>query len=84
MPNSISAWHRQWSAAAIVRYRLALIFGLLCVALGGAWFVAGKGAILGGFPASTAEALACAAGGIAVALWAACRLKRAHIDKKSR
>lgn len=74
MPDTPRSRRRPGIAA--VRYALSLIFGLLCIVLGGSWFVAGKGAILAGFPASTAEAVACAAGGIAVALWAADRLRR--------
>lgn len=51
-------------------YGLADIFGLTCVAVGGSWFLAGKPVLFRDFPTSTAEAAACAAGGIAVMIWA--------------
>ncbi|MCL2523609.1 MAG: hypothetical protein FWF20_08130 [Betaproteobacteria bacterium] len=59
----------------IVLLALAGFFGLFCAILGGSWFVAGKGAILAGVPASLAEAVACAAGGSAVLLWAVARIR---------
>ncbi|MCL2636248.1 MAG: hypothetical protein FWD50_06435 [Betaproteobacteria bacterium] len=60
----------------IARYALAGIFGLCCVVIGASWFVAGKGALVAGFPGSLAEAAACTAGGVAVTLWAMARLRR--------
>lgn len=60
----------------IAAYALIDVFGLTCVAIGGSWFAAGKGAILADFPSSLAEAVACAAGGIAVMLWAVARILR--------
>jgi hypothetical protein len=62
--------------ARIMLYALADIFGLTCVALGGAWFVIGKGAILASFPGSTAEAIAAIAGGVAVMVWSVARILR--------
>jgi len=64
--------------AHAARYALAGVYGLFCLAVGGSWFVAGKGAIVAGFPSSLAEAAACSAGGVAVTLWAAFRLRRAR------
>ena len=60
----------------IMLYALADIFGLTCVALGGAWFAIGKGAILASFPGSTAEAVAAIVGGAAVMVWAVARILR--------
>ena len=60
----------------IARYALSGLFGLFCLLIGGSWFVAGKGAIMAGFPGSLAEATASTAGGLAVTLWAAYRLRR--------
>lgn len=57
-------------------YALADVFGLICVALGGSWFVAGKGVFVAGFPASLAEAVACAVGGAVVMVWAVARIQR--------
>ncbi len=54
----------------IFLYGLADIFGLTCIAIGGTWFLTGKPAVLRDFPTSTAEALICAAGGVAVMIWA--------------
>jgi hypothetical protein len=62
--------------ARIMLYALADIFGLTCVAVGGAWFVIGKGAILPSFPASTVEAVAAIAGGMVVMIWAVARILR--------
>ena len=62
--------------ARIMLYALADIFGLTCVALGAAWFVIGKGAILASFPGSTAEAVAAIAGGVAVMVWSVARILR--------
>lgn len=63
-------------SARLLAYALAALFGLFCLVVGGSWFVLGKGAIVAGFPGSLAEAAACAAGGAAVAVWAAARLRR--------
>ena len=52
------------------------VFGLSCVGIGASWFAAGKGAILANFPTSTAEAVACTAGGAAVMIWAVARILR--------
>jgi len=60
----------------IFAYGLADVFGLSCVGIGASWFAAGKGAILANFPTSTAEAVICTAGGIAVMLWAVSRILR--------
>jgi len=60
----------------IFAYALADVFGLTCVAIGASWFAAGKGAILANFPTSTAEAVACTAGGVAVMIWAVARILR--------
>lgn len=65
-------------AGRIVLHALAGVFGLLCVVIGGSWFAAGKGAIVAGFPGSLDEAVACAAGGIAVLLWAVARIRRSR------
>lgn len=55
-------------------YLAADLFGFACLALGVAWFAAGPGAIIEHFPASNAEALASAAGGLAVIVWAMTRI----------
>lgn len=60
----------------IFLYAVADVFGLSCVGIGASWFAAGKGAILTGFPASTVEAVACTAGGVAVMIWAVSRILR--------
>lgn len=60
----------------ILAYALADVFGLSCVAIGISWFAAGKGVIFANFPASTAEAVACTAGGVAVMIWAVARILR--------
>lgn len=54
----------------IFLYGLLDIFGLTCVALGGTWFFQHKPVLLHDFPGSAAEAVACAAGGVAVMIWA--------------
>lgn len=51
-------------------YGLVDVFGLSCVAIGGSWFFAHKPVLFRDFPTSTVEAVACAAGGIAVMIWA--------------
>ncbi len=58
----------------IFAYAMADVFGLSCVGIGASWFAAGKGAILTHFPSSTAEAVACTAGGIVVMLWSVARI----------
>ena len=60
----------------IFLYALADVFGLSCVGIGASWFAAGKGAILSDFPTSTAEAVACTAGGVVVMIWAVSRILR--------
>jgi TRAP-type C4-dicarboxylate transport system permease small subunit len=62
--------------ARILAYALADVFGLACVSIGASWFVAGKGAVIEGFPASMAEAVACTAGGVVVMFWAVARILR--------
>lgn len=62
--------------ARILAYALADVFGLACLSIGASWFVAGKGAIVAGFPSSLAEAVACTAGGVVVMLWAVARILR--------
>ncbi len=57
-------------------YAVADVFGLSCVAIGGSWFVANKGAVLANFPNSMAEAVACTAGGLAVMIWAIGKILR--------
>ena len=57
-------------------YLCADLFGFLCLALGVAWFAGGPGVILDGFPRSTAEAVASAAGGVVVIGWAINRILR--------
>ena len=61
--------------ARIFAYAIADVFGLACVAIG-ARFASGKGAVVANFPTSTAEAVACTAGGVAVMFWAAARILR--------
>lgn len=63
-------------------YGMLDVFGLSCVGIGASWFAAGKGAILANFPTSTAEAVACTAGGAAVMIWAVSRILR-EIAKQS-
>lgn len=60
----------------IFLYALVDVFGLSCVGIGASWFAAGKGAIIAGFPASTAEAVACTAGGAVLMVWAVARILR--------
>ena len=60
----------------IALYGLVDVFGLTCVGIGASWFAAGKGAILTNFPTSTAEAVACTAGGIVIMLWSVSRILR--------
>ena len=60
----------------IFAYAMVDVFGLSCVGIGASWFAAGKGAIMANFPASTAEAVACTAGGVAVMIWAVTRILR--------
>jgi hypothetical protein len=60
----------------IFAYAMVDVFGLSCVGIGASWFAAGKGAIMANFPASTAEAVACTAGGVAVMIWAVARILR--------
>jgi len=55
-------------------YLVADLFGFVCLALGAAWFAGGPGTIIEHFPASNAEALASAAGGLAVIIWAMTRI----------
>lgn len=50
------------------------LFGFVCLTLGVAWFAGGPGAIIEHFPASSAEALTSAAGGLAVIVWAMTRI----------
>ncbi len=58
----------------IAAFALADVFGLSCVGIGASWFAQGKGAVFANFPTSTAEAVACAAGGTAIMFWAAARI----------
>lgn len=60
----------------IFLFAMVDVFGLSCVGIGASWFAAGKGAILSNFPTSTAEAVACTAGGAVVMVWAVGRILR--------
>ena len=60
----------------IFAYAVTDVFGISCVGIGASWFAAGKGAVLASFPTSTAEAVACTAGGIVVTIWAVARIQR--------
>jgi len=60
----------------IFLYAMADVFGLSCVGVGASWFPAQKGAIFTNFPTSTAEAVACTAGGVVVMIWAVTRILR--------
>lgn len=60
----------------ILLYAVLDIAGLTVLSLGGSWFIAGKGAIISGFPASLAEAVVCTAGGLLLMFWAVARLLR--------
>jgi hypothetical protein len=60
----------------LLAFAVADLFGVLCVVLGGSWFILGKGGLFGGFPNSPAEAVAAIAGGIAVMIWAVAKLLR--------
>ena len=60
----------------IFGYAMIDVFGLTCVGIGASWFAAGKGAIFANFPGSTAEAVACIAGGVVVMIWAVSRILR--------
>jgi hypothetical protein len=76
MPTAESRPPRPRLTARIAAYALADVFGLTCLGLGASWFAAGKGAIIEGFPASLAEAVACTGGGAAVMFWAVARILR--------
>lgn len=76
MLNTITRPPRARLTGRIAAYALADVVGLSCVAIGGSWFVAHKGAILQNFPSSLAEAVACTAGGLAVMIWAVARILR--------
>lgn len=54
----------------IFLYGLVDVFGLTCVAVGGTWFFQNKPTLFHDFPTSAAEAVACAAGGVVVMIWA--------------
>lgn len=58
----------------IFAFALADVFGLACLAIGASWFVAHRPLFLRGFPGNLAEAVACAAGGLAVMIWAVLRI----------
>ena len=58
----------------ILAFALADAFGVFAIVLGSSWFIAGKGAIVSGFPNSLAEAVAALLGGLAVVLWAMFKL----------
>jgi hypothetical protein len=60
----------------IALFALVDVFGLSSAAIGASWFVAERGAIIEGFPASMAEAVACTAGGVVVMFWAVTRILR--------
>jgi hypothetical protein len=60
----------------IFGYAMVDVVGLSCVGIGASWFAEGKGAILTNFPTSTAEAVACTAGGIVIMLWSVSRILR--------
>ena len=60
----------------IFLYAMIDVFGLSCVGIGASWFAAGKGAIIEYFPTSTAEAVACTAGGAVIMVWAVGRILR--------
>ena len=60
----------------IFAYAMVDVFGLSCVGIGASWFAAGKPAILSNFPTSTAEAVACTAGGVVIMLWSVARILR--------
>ena len=62
--------------ARIFAFAITDVFGLACVAIGASWFASGKGAIVTDFPTSTAEAVACTAGGVVVMFWAAAQILR--------
>lgn len=57
-------------------YAIADVFGLACVGIGASWFAGRQAQILANFPTSTAEAVACTAGGVVVMFWAASRILR--------
>lgn len=58
----------------LLLYLAAELFGFACLALGASWFVGASDFLPGDFPATTAEALASAAGGLAVIAWALTRI----------
>ena len=62
--------------ARIFMFALIDMAGLACVAMGGSWFVAGRGALLPDFPTSTLEAVVTLAGGLAVMFWAVAHILR--------
>ena len=54
----------------LIGYLAADLFGFFCIALGVSWLAGAPGLILADFPRSTVEAVASAAGGVAVIAWA--------------
>jgi len=60
----------------ILLYAIVDVFGLACVGIGASWFAGRRAQILANFPTSTAEAVACTAGGVVVMFWAASRILR--------
>lgn len=75
MPNHASHPPHPRRNTTLLSGVMAGLFGLFCGALGISWFVAGPGALLRGFPHSLGEAVASAAGGMAVVFWAIRRIR---------
>lgn len=82
MLNNTNRPPRPRLTGPIFWYGMLDVFGLSCVGIGASWFAAGKGAILAGFPTSTAEAVTCTLGGTAIMIWAVSRILR-EISKQS-
>lgn len=60
----------------LLAYLVADLFGFACLALSVAWFAGARSLFLSNFPGSTAEAVACGAGGLAVMIWAIGKILR--------
>lgn len=68
-----------WTGSPGLRFglfTLAGLFGTFCATLGAGWFFAGRGWLIPDIPHTLAEAFALLAGGVAVALWSAAKLRR--------
>jgi hypothetical protein len=70
--------------AAIMKFALLDVFGMLLLALGLAYLVQGPGAFFDRFPSTTLEAVALIAAGVAVMGYAAVRILREVMRQQGR